>query len=307
MTRGWCLLALLLVFGDCGCGSGRSAASAHAPVPWVNRPRPRFTIPQPKLVRYPTTAQPCRPSQLRVSSGRGGVATGNALEELVFTNTSGRPCLLRGRPTVTGEAASGERRVLKPRPGTFFGELVPADLEPGKHVFLDFGTSDCGCHCLQPHPVRYRNLVFRLPQGGRVATSVSIVVDCFLDISSFGLPVRYDEPRARTGTVGSLRARISAPRTARAGATLSYIVTLWNPTDAAILLRPCPGYTDATGRSFALNCDTVHAISPHGHVRYAMRLPIPEQDARIGVAKVVWRLNTPTGPSAATAVRVTGG
>src|SRR5207249_12168591 len=45
-----------------------------------------------------------------------------------------------------------------------------------------------------------------------------------------------------------------------------------------ITLRPCPGYSEgvyASGlvvrRSFALNCDAVHAIGPHEHLRLCVR------------------------------------
>jgi hypothetical protein len=242
-----------------------------------------------------------------VSRGRTGAATGNFLEELVFTNIGARPCLLRGYPTVTADTPTG-RRVLRPRRGTFFGPLLPANLLPGGHVFLDLGTSDCGCRCERPTPVHYRNLLFALPQGGRVgAGRVSIVVDCFLDMSTFGLPERYAVPKARRGTAGTLRARIHAPGTVRAGATILYTVTLTNPTGVAVVFRPCPGYTDGIGQSYALNCDTVRAIAPHGHVEYAMRLRLPQRYTRSGVAKIVWSLNTPTGPYAAAVARVTDG
>lgn len=292
------LILLAVLFTVAGCSAGKRAS----PVPWVNRPRPHYSLPEPKVVRYPATAPSCRPSQLRVEPGRRGVGTGNLFERLVFTNVGKRPCLLRGYPAITAETPTG-RRILRPR--HFNLGLVPTNLPPGGRTFLDFGTSDCGCACVRPHPVRYRNLVFTLPGGGRLSTRASIVVDCFLDMSPFGLPKRLEEPKAQPGTAGTLKARINLPRIVRAGATIFYTVTLTNPTDVAVSLRPCPGYTDGLGRSFALNCDTVHAISPHGHVDYAMRTRIPEKYTRNGVAKVAWSLNTPTGPHAAAAARVT--
>lgn len=300
MARISILLAALLIVAAC---SSEQHASSGGPVPWLNRPLPHYTLPEPKVMRYPTTAAPCRASQLRVTRGRDGAATGNLLEEVVFRNTGTRPCLLRGYPNVTAETPEG-RRVLHPGHGTFFGPLIPADLPPRGHVFLDFGTSDCMCHCARPGPARYRNLTFRLPHGGRVRTRVSIVVDCFLYISAFGLPERLVEPKARPGTPGTLKARIDAPGAVHAGTTLLYTVTLTNPTDVAVSLQPCPGYTDALGRAFALNCDSVHAIRPHGHVDYAMRIRLPPHD---GVAKVAWSLNTPTGPYAVAVVRVEEG
>jgi len=304
MSRALCLFALLVI---CACGCDSRTGKSSGPVPWVNRPRPRYEIPPPPLVRYPTTAPPCRPSQVRVRQGRNGVATGTFVEWLIFKNVGGTSCLLRGYPQVTADTPTGHR-VLRPRRGAYPEPLVPANLSPSGHIFLAFTTSDCGCRCERPHPTRYRNLVFTLPQGGNVsAPGVSLVVDCFLAMNSFGLPEQYAVVKARRGTAGTLRARIHAPSVVSSGATILYNVTLTNPTDVAVVFRPCPSYTDGNAQSFELNCDTVHAIPPHGHVDYAMRLRIPERFTRNGVAKIVWRLNTPTGPHAAAAARVADG
>jgi hypothetical protein len=255
------------------------------------------------VVRFPTTAPRCRPSQLRVTRGRSGVGTGNLYERLIFKNTGVEPCLLRGYPAITADTPTG-RRVLHPR--HFNLGLVPANLPPGGRTYLDFGTSDCGCRCLRPHPLRYRNLAFTLPGGGRLATGASLVVDCFLGMTPFGLPERFRDPKARPGAAGTLKSRINLPRLVHNGATIFYTVTLTNPTDVAVSLQPCPGYTDGLNRSLALNCDTVHEIPPHSHVDFAMRLRLPAKYTRAGIAKVVWSLNTPTGPRAAAVAGVVG-
>jgi hypothetical protein len=231
------------------------------------------------------------------------VGTGNLYERLIFENTGARPCLLRGYPKITADTPTG-RRALRPR--HFNLGLVPANLPPGGRTYLDFGTSDCGCRCLRPHPLPYRNLAFTLPGGGRLRTAASIVVDCFLGMSPFGLPERFRDPVARPGTAGTLKARIHLPSLVRNGATIFYTVTLTNQSDVAVSLRPCPSYTDGLNRSFALNCDTVPEIAPHSHVDFAMRLRIPEKYTRAGIAKVVWSLNTPTGPRAVAVASVTG-
>ena len=283
-------------------------------VPWVNRPLSLYLIPDATLVRYPTSAPPCHAAQLRVSQGRTGGAMTNVLEELVFTNTGTRPCLLRGYPTISGETPDGSRRVLHPeRGGTFFGQLVPANLPPGGHVFLDLATPGLCDQGRKPAtPLRYRHLVFTLPQGGTVrAEQVSISEGCgYLSMSQFGLQERYSQPRPAPGTAGTLTARLRVPTTIRAGSTLHYTVALSNPTTTTVRLRPCPGYSQALvtrvliRQSFALNCDSVHAIPAHGHVRYAMQLTIPPR-ATPGIAKIAWNLNTPNGPFAAVGGQIT--
>jgi hypothetical protein len=131
-----------------------------------------------------SAAPPCRASQLQVSQGRRAVGLGNLLEELVFTNVSNEPCLLRGYPTIT----AGGRLVPARRGGTYFGRLVPAVLQPASHGYLDFGTADLTDCPIGPSTVHYRDLVFTLPRGGRLRSNVSITEHCSLSISELGRP-----------------------------------------------------------------------------------------------------------------------
>ena len=123
----------------------------------------------------------------------------------------------------------------------------------------------------------------------------------------------YEQIADAPGTAGTLQARLRLPASVRAGTILRYTVTLSNPTETTVVLHPCPGYSEgayASGlvvrRSFALNCQSVQAIPAHGHVRYAMRLTMP-QGAAPAIVKIAWSLNTPTGPSAGRNVQITAG
>lgn len=191
------------------------------------------------------------------------------------------------------------------------GPLLPADLGPGGHVFLDLLTS-AGCLTDTRPPVRYHALVFTLPQGGQVwGGRVKIFVLCGLSMSTFGLPERYVEPQPAPGTPGTLAVAAHFPDTVRQGTTIHFTVTLTNPTRVTVRLTPCPGYTLGIAdsalheRSLLLNCDSVREISPHGRVRYAMELPVPAHPT-VTIAKLFWSLNTPTGPFAATGARIAG-
>lgn len=295
------LVSSLGLLAAAGCGSGRAGV-----VSWVNRPLPLYDTPSPKLIRYPTTAPLCRAAALRVSRGHDGAAAGNDSEPFLFTNTGSLTCLLRGYPTVTAETSTGSRVTLHPRHGTFFGPFVAADLAPGHHVFLDFGTSS-GCEGGDKPIVRYLDLRFTLPQGGTVAAGkASFWRQCGLDMSGFGLPARYGPLPARPGALGTLRAAIHVPARLRAGAKeLDFAVTLANPTAKTVRLAPCPGYTIgfytpslSVHRSYALDCDSVHAIPARGHVVFAIRLALPRPLPPDPVAKLGWSLDTPNGPFA---------
>ena len=170
-----------------------------------------------------------------------------------------------------------------PQPdGTFFGQLVPAAIPPGRHVYLDLATEDVTCALGRPFV--YRDLTFRLPDGRRLITHTRLTRFCGRwQMSRFGLPLRTAaELPPKPGSVDSLRVTVSLPPTARAGATLRYLVTLANPTDTAVRLDPCPSYTEAVASvhrnlhpAFFLNCDTVRLIAPGRRVRYEMRLRLP--------------------------------
>jgi len=233
------------------------------------------------------------------------------LEESVFTNTSTRPCLLRGYPTITALTEQGTRVPLRPeRDGTFFGRLFPADLRPGGHVLLDLSTG-AACDGGTRLAVHYHALVFTLPQGGQVWGGRVRVFDiCGLSMSTFGLPERWVEPTPAPGTAGTLEVAAQFPQVVRRGRTLHFTVALTNPTSVTVTLKPCPGYTlginDGTvhERSLSLNCDSVHTIRPHQRVRYSMQLRVPRRP-KLNIAKLFWSLNTPTGPFAGTGSGIT--
>jgi hypothetical protein len=316
---------LVLVLAAAACGSGRPAAAARPAtpavagiVPWVNRPAPAYTFRAPGQTRlvYATSAPPCRPGQLRATGAVTGAATGNVVERFTFTNVSRRTCLLRGFPTISGVGPSGARRSLHPRPspgGTFFGQLTPADLSPGRHVLLDLATEDVTCSPMYP-PV-YRDLHFGLPGGGTLRSRARLTRFCDgWTMSHFGLPASepYVPPRP-AGSVSTLRVRMWSPGVThtRPGATVRFVVVLSNPTHTTVRLDPCPSYTlgiYAIGfvrrRSYLLNCGPVTAIRPGQHVRYAMRLAIPDGGRLHGVAKFAWQLDTPASLSAVRALKI---
>ena len=280
-----------------GCGS-------HAPprvVPWLDAPLPPYRTPPAQLVRYPTSAPPCAASQLRLRNGRHGVGLGNLLEELVITNVGPRACLIRGYPTVTAVDASGARVTVHARPGgTYFGQLQPADIAPGGHVFLDFGTSN-----LDPNGfTRYRDVTLGIAGGTVRGPGTSIVVEGGLSMSRVGLPERYVQPQPT-----ALTARLVVPATVVRGKTLRYTVVLRNSTARPVRLDPCPGYTQSLFTQSAsvrmtlrLNCKPVATLAPHAQQRYAMQLVVPARAS--GLAKIGWSIDTANGPFAGGVVRV---
>jgi hypothetical protein len=285
------------------------APRASGVVPWVDRPAPPYTAPAPRTIPYRTRAPACRAGQLQATGGRVGAATGHILQVLRFTNRGHATCLLAGFPGITAVDPRGVRLALHPtrRPGgTFFRQLLPAAMAPGRSVDLDLAGEDVTC---LPRRRVYRDLHFTLPAGGTLRSHARLFRVCGgWQMSRFGLPERTTATMPpRPGSVGSLRVSLDAPRAARAGTALRFLITLTNPGRVAVPLRPCPSYTEAiyanatpAGRrtqSLLLNCDRLHAISPGARVRFAMRLPLPPVAAEL--AKLAWHLNVPAEPATA--------
>jgi hypothetical protein len=276
-------------------------------VAWVNRPAPAYS-PPPEVSPFPTSAPRCLASQLRASAGPNGVGAGTSLEGITLTNV-GPTCLLGGRPVVTGLNPAGQRVTLSPRPGTYFGPLLPADIPQGAHGYIYFGT---GSACAdQQTSTEYRALAFDLPSGGRLSTQLTLIVgSCFLTMDDMGLrPVYSTRPSPQPGSLGTLTARVDLPATVRAGDTLRYTVALFNPTATAVSLSTCPSYTEILGYpnnrelTFMLNCDRVTVIPPGTNVVYAMEFSIPA-DAERGGLKFTWHLNDPDGAFAGGALTI---
>lgn len=310
-VAGFALLACIPVLAV-GCGAVGTRSSG--PVPWVNRTVARYEIPRPKLIPYPVSAPPCRVNQLRVSQGSGGAAAGTQYERLLFRNVGTRSCLLHGYPTITG-VNDGARSLLQARrEGVVFFQLVPSDVRPGGHTFLDLATSD-GCNDGRNKATVYRKLEIAVRGVGTVRAPADVQIRdvCGLYVSSFGLPARYTPLAPRPGTVGTLWATLHLPPTVPAGRVLAYTITLSNRTWTPVKLTPCPGYNEGiyevgfhVRRWLALNCGTVHVIAPHHGVRFAMEFSIPAKTPP-GSAKFAWSLNTPNGPFAGRAITVRPG
>lgn len=91
-----------------------------------------------------------------------------------------------------------------------------------------------------------------------------------------------------------LKATLHGPTTVSAGSSLSYTVTLRNPTAAAIALTPCPSYDVDIGlrtSSYGLNCAAAASptIAPGASTTFEVRVYVP---ASIGVGHttLTWKL-----------------
>jgi hypothetical protein len=300
------------------CASHQGVADRNRIVPWIDRPAPRY-IPPPWVTPapYPASATPCPAGQLRVTGVQWEAAAGTESQRFVFTNVGSTTCLLGGYPRVTGELSSGVRVVLRirHRPSGVFSKVVPADIPPGQHGYLDVGFSDA---CPMGRSLLARRIAFALPSGGTVATRHRMRRTCYVRVmSQLGrFAPEPQPPRREPGTPDVLRVLLSIKTMTRflAGSRMHYVVTLINPSRAPVALQPCPSYTEGLAaapgdgqdasveRSFFLNCDSTHLIEPHQRVRYSMEMALGP--ATTPLAKIYWHLNSPNEPSAVAVIAI---
>jgi len=181
-------------------------------------------------------------------------------------------------------------------------DLLPGNVAPGKFGIMVVYAPLCGDIAPRPPatlPKRvYHHLVVSLPGGGQT------VVNGALDLSCGGIsvdPLGVRQPPFHAW-YSPLMIGVSIPASVNAGGTLTYVVTLTNPTASPARINRCPGYIEtATGKGInivqtkALNCDRVGEIPASGQVRYQMRMHIPNTTPS-GAAVVTWTLDAPESP-----------
>jgi hypothetical protein len=134
--------------------------------------------------------------------------------------------------------------------------------------------------------------------------------ECGLGVSEFGVPA--DVPVSPAPS--PLTATITAPSAARAGMTLSYQITLSNPTGKPFALSPCPSYAEYLGgvgggnvtQYFYLNCAAALSIPANGSVTFQMELAVPASMQPMAGAKLDWQIQGGTGPAQASVLHVVG-
>jgi Protein of unknown function (DUF4232) len=249
------------------------------------------------------TLQPCRASDLSVEVGFGGAAAGNVSNPFVLTNTGRNTCVLQGYPSRVQGWQDGRWQDLRFSQGTFFIDEDPSpspvELAPGGQAELIFGTEDACNGANINNSKLYSRLLVTLQNQTSVELNGPVNAFCGLDVSSFHpLPIPQSSPPISSpGPLNALHVQMHAPTTATVGTTLSYTVTVSNPTNADIALDPCPtwqalidnpvGPDGITQVSGPLDCASTPSVPAHGLITVQMHINVP---TAAGNAKFVWWL-----------------
>ena len=234
---------------------------------------------------------------------------------ILVRNTGSAACWLEGYADLRVLDGGGHELAVVTGAGTgstFFddGPAVQVLMPPGTppmpaphvqpirgHAFMNIEWYDCrGTHAA--------SLSLDLPNGGgnlKVPFDTQAPYSGVCDsgtMSPVGLsrgpfsPAGYTWPPAPV--YRTVEIAISAPATAKRGATLVYFVTVNNTDQVDYRLDPCPNYGELLAgkqalASYELNCPPVRHIPAGASVKFEMRLDLPSSLA-VGPNELSWAL-----------------
>ena len=274
----------------------QSSTSTTA-VPWLNKPA---VMPTTTTSTEPS-APPCSPSDLEVGSVTSGGALGSSVWSVPITNSSRVVCSLPETPrAITATGPGGERVSLQNKPMLESGTV---SLPAGRSItFMMQARDTCNPSGTVFPTNHYHSVDLEIPTGVLKLENVHLLL-CNSQIFSAFQPQLNTEPPP-PGSIPSLSARLTLPRSVKAGSEIQYLVTLENETGTNVSLRPCPIYQEGifitsspvqkTDQTLQLNCSTVSSIPAQGQVSFEMVISVPSEP---GLAKFSWHIG-PGGPYA---------
>lgn len=305
-------LVLVAVTGLClaACGAFRGPAAGDSNViPWIDV---TTATPTPSPV-IPASTPACAVQDLQVAyAGGQGLGGGQLVGSITFVNISGIPCVLQGVPGFILFDAHGSQI-----PTTRSGYLITDRSDPvllhdhgrSAQAYVPFAWSAIhqstgGSECPSPAASAIR---LELPQGGGavVVSAASptgrpgAIAPCHGLIAVGAFQV-VEQPTDPMPPARAFAYRVALPPSVRAGATLSYTVTVTNITAGTVTFpNPCPAYHEdlypdsrlsgaPLGKHrYLLNCRPAGSVASNASVTFAMLLDVPATAAS-GSYTLLW-------------------
>lgn len=298
------------------CGPARTVTDTDVGrdvVPWIDRP---YAAASPSPL--PEGVEACSAADLEIGGfGDAGPAAGTIYAEAEVRNVSSTPCALTPKATVR---YLDDDAVVESSPLETYGEAVFVPIESevasagAKRVRLRIAIPNV---CPPPAATSVTVSLFPgeetldLPPGSGSASPAP--GDCGEE-GHYTLSVEAPDADPES-PLDALEAAIRTEGVVVPGIAFRYFVRLFNPTDRAIALDPCPGYSEGLKAphggqaTYVLNCSEVRSIPPEQAVVYEMYLEVPEEfgpetnpERR---ALLTWSI-LGGGPSASAEVQVAG-
>lgn len=306
-----------------------SAPATLAPdgsVPWVDEPGARLEFATRPAQRRPVDSSdpPCTAGQLTASLERwapkllhddeGGLVGNAGLLAMVDVRNAGTAaCRLRGEVPVTLHVDGDRVDLTYLHRVNDAGRTQTTSMRPGDRASLRLDWSSPFCGDARGDQA----LEIELPdKGGTVHAGVGHPAQPICpgavephrgSVLAAGVFDEPPRPAGATSPLNRLRVSVHTSHRAIAGRALRYEAVLRNPTGDPIPLSPCPGYGQGRfslataaddepvndGQVYRLNCRPVHAVPPHGRVRFQMVVRVPQALRSGRRFNVTWQLLGP--------------
>jgi hypothetical protein len=300
----------VLLTAACTPGPGNQAPStpiSSAPmtntIAWLDSPAAIPTEPAPTP---PPIERPCTAADLPATTTfeySPGISQSMGFT-IYVQNVGPSACTVTGDPVLYSADAQGHEQVVPVTRSDWADG--PATIAPGERARLLVIFR----HSCEGALDQYQYRSIEVVQSGRRISvpGLSASGSCpAVDLGRWLLPLPPPGP-APTLRYGSLVPLLDVPATVSAGATLDYVVTLNNPTPAAITLRPCPVYREQVFKqvdTYLLNCDAPGAgtVPAGGSLRFAMRATVSAYTPQ-GGQRLTWTILEPDGTSATASANI---
>jgi hypothetical protein len=296
-------LAVLLALGGCTSGRQRQADPPAVPlvVP-VSRVTGQATLDRARAPD-PVDGHTCAHGDVAFKLGRQGAWHGDVIQGVLARNISATACTFNP-PAISVTDKSGNVMAVKPGDG-----VVPVSLEP--HELANIYVAGQSPPCDGVLNGSDSGIANRLSVGVRTDASTTHFSDAWVSVSC-GPPTisSIEDTRITPSTdpLAHLTGKVDAPEQLTPGTVLKYSVTITNPTNEDIALKPCPSYTEGLkgfeGETYQLNCEAATSTPAETSVVFEMQYLVPAE-AR-GDSDLGWILNVRGGAVAGNHVTVGG-
>lgn len=274
-------------------------------IPWLNHPVAVPAVGPPAASA--THGPACTSADLAIKQVRRGIVEyGTYAYTYSATNVSSRSCYVSGYPAarLAGKAIPHGFNAL----GVTAGTLAPG----ASATFAVVQTPAAACAASSTASQRHAtaeapSMSFGVGRATATAKGSIFVNQC---VTTAVTPVGL-APGAPTGPdpLAVLTVKLAYPATVKAGQTVSFTVTLTNPTSHEVRFADCPSYemgisaNRAQVLAYQLNC-AQPAIPGGKSVKYQMRYTVPASTPA-GGAKIGWFLLNPARTGAGGGITIT--
>jgi hypothetical protein len=252
---------------------------------------------------YPGDGRACADGDVTFTLGQQGAWHGDVMQGVLARNISAAACTFNP-PSISVTDKSGNVINVKPDDG-----VASVTLEPDEVANIDVAGQSPPCgDVLSGSDSGIAN---QMSVGVDADASTTQFSDAWVSISC-GPPtisgIEDTKTTSSTDPLARLTVKVDAPEQLTPGTVLKYSVTINNPTNEDIALKPCPSYTEGlkgfVGETFQLNCEAAPSIPAETSTDFDMQYVVPAEAK--GDNDLGWILNVPGGATVGSHVTVGG-